>query len=583
MITEKDIHRLAEELWRIANRSGLADPIIVFEHLSYLIFLRLHQSFEGDDYSWYDLMELIRSEEYQLAIDEYQEKWLRFTPNGSNIPPSQFPFDIKTLQQLVMFLNAALDWVPDNTLTEAFYDALLNRAIGNKHGIVPTPHLLASTMAKLLAEFNPIQHSRLNVCDPACGIGSLLASLWNELHTREFEIARLDGFEVMSLFARIAQINMLFRQGSHNWIHNEDSLALPSEYRGRYDYVICNPPFTKKSDWVTEPMWYSMGEYAKRGTRSYQFIELSLALLKIGGHCAIVVPEGLLSSTQRYDVEFRMHLLERYQLNSVVSLPSGFFPGTAMKTSILLLTRPSDGAILAKEVLYYDFEQKAIRLRTDEELWDKLVTLWRTYLYSGTVPDIEGGHAWTVSLEKIIQNECQLGATLYKQSLFPPKKHIDPSRLLYEIFELEKQLHNEMEDLYELHHKIRPDVNDRDTDALEGTAGAEAELSSVLQVLREHFSRQQNLLLDVYMESEKPLAIHEAAKRANRMLGEEMKLGVQEANQMTELFDALGLLESTSSGVMLYPKQFDEDERIIQTHKPVTILLWKKAERLKRS
>ncbi|WKK99856.1 N-6 DNA methylase [Paenibacillus amylolyticus] len=304
MITEKDIHRRADELWRIANRSGLSDPIMVFEHLSYLIFLRLHQSFEGNDYSWYDLMELIRIREFQFAIDDYMEKRLRFTPNGSNIPPSHFPFDIKTLQQLVMFLNEALDWVSDDTLTEAFYDALLNRAIGNKHGIVPTPHLLASTMAKLLAEFNPIRHSRLNVCDPACGTGSLLASLWDELHTREFEIANFDGFEVMTSFARIAQVTMLFRKVPHDWIHNEDSLDLPSEYRGRYDYVICNPPFTKKPDWVTEPMWYSMGDYSKRGTRSYQFIELSLALLKKGGHCAIVVPEGLLSSTQRYDVYF---------------------------------------------------------------------------------------------------------------------------------------------------------------------------------------------------------------------------------------------------------------------------------------
>ncbi|CAG7658925.1 class I SAM-dependent DNA methyltransferase [Paenibacillus allorhizosphaerae] len=585
MITEKDIRHLTDELWRIANRNGMAEPITVFEHLSYLIFFRLQQRFEGDNYSWYDLMELFRKKEYQQAIDVYQKKWLGFTPIGSNIPPSPFPFDIKTLQQLVMFLDEALPWVPDDTANEAIYDTLLSRAIGIKQGIVLTPHLLANAMARLLAEFKPIQPSRVNVCDPACGSGSLLASLWSELHTREFEFARLDGFEVVTSFARIAQVNLLFRQGPHNAIHNEDSLALSSECRGRYDYVICNPPFTKKPDWVAGPMWYSMGDNAKQGTRSYQFIELSLALLKNGGHCAIVVPEGLLSSIQRYDVDFRRRLLERYELNGVVSLPSGIFPGMALRTSVLLLTRPSDGVVRTREVWYYDFEQKAPRLRTDEGLWEELVASWRTYLASGTVSDIKGGRTWTATLEEIEQNECQLGATVYKQHLFPEKKHIDPSRLLYEIVELEKQLHSEMEELYKLHHRNRPDVDLREPNAPEsGTAGAEAELSSVLQVLREHFSRQQNLLLDVYMETEKPLAIHEAAKQANRMLGERMKLGVQEANQMTELFDALGLLESVSSGVMRYPKQFDdEDERIIQVQKPVTILLWKKAERLRRS
>jgi hypothetical protein len=70
------------------------------------------------------------------------------------------------------------------------------------------------------------------------------------------------------------------------------------------------------------------------------FIERIYTMLKMGGTCAVVVPQGVLFGSGKAFVEARKIMVEKSELKAVITMPSGVFkPYAGVSTSILIFTK----------------------------------------------------------------------------------------------------------------------------------------------------------------------------------------------------------------------------------------------------
>jgi SAM-dependent methyltransferase len=181
-----------------------------------------------------------------------------------------------------------------------------------------TPKGITELLARLAER---IPATRL--LDPACGTGELLHAV-----ARSRSGADVIGVDiskdVLASACSTAQVESGIR------FVREDFLKYNTTTLGRFDLVVCNPPFGMRVDQVIAGMRIQSGEAV--------FIAKSLTLLNDGGYGIFVVPESVLFNEALKT--FRQHVLSHHSLEAVVSLPFGqFAPYTGIKTSVLMLRR----------------------------------------------------------------------------------------------------------------------------------------------------------------------------------------------------------------------------------------------------
>ena len=274
--------------------------------------------------------------------------------------------------------------------------------------------------------FTPPQVSRLiagllqpaageSVGDPCCGSGTLL------LTCSAFARARSDG-EGCQLFGQekngstwaLAKINMFLHEELAAQLAWGDTLKDPRLVAGgqlqRFDVVVSNPPFNVK-DWGQEAAGTDpYGRYRRgvppRGTADYAFISHMVETLKPGhGRMAVVVSHGVLFRTGA-ELQIRRQLLEENLVDAVIALPPKLLPNTSLPIALLVLRKDKgDG-----QVLFIDASRQFEHGKTQNQLRDEdLAEIEATYAARA---DVEG-YARLVSLEDILQNDCNLNVARY--------------------------------------------------------------------------------------------------------------------------------------------------------------------------
>ena len=186
------------------------------------------------------------------------------------------------------------------------------------------------------------------VMDPACGTGGFLACTIDHIRTNyvktpEHEQAlqrRVLGIEKKHLPHILCMTNM-FLHGIDvpTNIKHDNTLERPlidwspSE---RVDVVVTNPPFGGTEEPGIENNFPSA--FRTRETADL-FLVLIMNLLKPGGRCAIVLPDGTLFG-EGIKTRIKEKLLEECNLHTIVRLPKGVFkPYTDIRTNLLFFTK----------------------------------------------------------------------------------------------------------------------------------------------------------------------------------------------------------------------------------------------------
>ncbi|HEY6329564.1 MAG TPA: type I restriction-modification system subunit M [Blastocatellia bacterium] len=210
---------------------------------------------------------------------------------------------------------------------------------GKKGGEFYTPPEVAILMAKLL---QPKKGDR--ICDPACGSGSLLIRVGDEVGDRDYA---LYGQESNGSTWALCRMNMFLHGKDSARIEWGDTLNNPKLIEGdslmKFDVVVANPPFSldkwgaenatadkfKRFHWGVPP----------KSKADYAFITHMIETAVEGsGKVGVIVPHGVLFRGGS-EGRIRKQLIEENLLDAVIGLPPNLFFGTSIPAAILILNK----------------------------------------------------------------------------------------------------------------------------------------------------------------------------------------------------------------------------------------------------
>ncbi len=118
------------------------------------------------------------------------------------------------------------------------------------------------------------------------------------------------------------------------------------EEKDRFDCILANPPFGGK-----EKEQIQQNFPIKSNATELLFLQHMMNHLKLGGKCGVVIPEGVLFQTNNAFQSVKKDLLERFNIHTILSLPSGvFLPYSAVKTNVVFFDRAGS----TNDIYYYE-------------------------------------------------------------------------------------------------------------------------------------------------------------------------------------------------------------------------------------
>ena len=255
------------------------------------------------------------------------------------------------------------------------------------------------------------------------------------------------GYDMDRTMLRIGAMNMMTHGVDNPYIEYRDSLSDQNPDKEKYSLILANPPFKGSLDYDTVSA--DLLKVTKTKKTELLFLALFLRMLRVGGRCACIVPDGVLFGSSTAHKAIRRALIEENRLEAVISMPSGVFkPYAGVSTGILIFTKTGHGG--TDNVWFYDMLSDGLSLD------DK-----RTPVAENDIPDIiarfhsrdaEADRARTeksffVPKDEIAANDYDLSINKYKQTEYKAVEYAPTSEILAEIREMEEQILARIEEL----------------------------------------------------------------------------------------------------------------------------------------
>ena len=487
-----------DSLWEIFWTGGLTNPLDVIEQMTYLMFI--HDLDESDNTHAKEAAMLglpyksIFAGEVQVGertVDGTQLKWSVFHdfPAGkmySTMQEMVFPF-IKNLHgdkdsAYAKYMGDAIFKVPTPLMLDKIvtamdgmyeqaaqlsntdirgdiYEYLLSKlATAGVNGQFRTPRHIIRMMVELM---DPKADDV--ICDPACGTSGFLVSAGEYLKERRkeeifFNRQKKDhymnhmffGYDMDRTMLRIGAMNMMTHGIDNPFIEYRDSLSDQNPDKGKYSLILANPPFKGSLD--ADTVSADLLKVCKTKKTELLFLALFLRMLRIGGRCACIVPDGVLFGSSAAHKAIRQELVDGNRLEAVISMPSGVFkPYAGVSTAVLIFTKTGHGG--TDNVWFYDMTADGFSLD------DK-----RSPVAENDIPDIVARFhdpeeekdrprtekSFLVPKAEIVENGYDLSINKYKKTEYKPVEYPPTSEIMAELRELEMQIGEEMCKLEEL-------------------------------------------------------------------------------------------------------------------------------------
>jgi type I restriction enzyme M protein len=355
------------------------------EQLTYLLFLKMADEYSKPPhnrkmpipkaYNWEGLVGKSGDE-----LETHYSKLLRelggekgmlgqiFTKSQNKIQ------DPAKLYKLIALINAE-QWVLMGVKDKGdIYEGLLEKnAEDTKSGAGQyfTPRALIKAMVECLRP-----EPNKTIADPACGTGGFFLAAYDwltenaSLDKSQKQFLKFETFagnEIVAGTRRLALMNLFLHNigdiDSDTIISPNDSLIAPPETR--YDYVLANPPFGKKSSMTftnedgeqeREDLTYNRQDFwVTTSNKQLNFVQHIKSMLKTTGKAAVVLPDNVLFEGGAGET-VRKKLLETADLHTILRLPTGIFYANGVKANVLFWDgKPASKDSWTKEVWVYDY------------------------------------------------------------------------------------------------------------------------------------------------------------------------------------------------------------------------------------
>ena len=488
-------------LWDVFAAGGLVNPLEVIEQITYLMFI--HDLDDADNKNAKESAMLglpfksIFADEVKIGeriIEGSQLKWSVFHdfPAQRMYTVMQewvFPF-IKTLHSdknsaFSKYMDDAIFKLPTPLLLSKVVDALddiyakmaeikeadirgdvyeylLSKiSQSGRNGQFRTPRHIIRMMVELMQP----QPDDI-ICDPACGTSGFLVNAGEYLKEKHKEDIFFDkkkkdhymnhmffGYDMDRTMLRIGAMNMMTHGVESPYIEYRDSLSEQNMDKDKFSLILANPPFKGSLD--ADAVSGDLLKVCKTKKTELLFLALFLRMLKIGGRCACIVPDGVLFGSSTAHKSIRKEIIENHRLEAVISMPSGVFkPYAGVSTGILIFTKTNHGG--TDNVWFYDMTADGYSLD------DK-----RTAVAENDIPDIiERFHnrdketdrqrtdkSFFVPKQEIVDNDYDLSINKYKKVEYVAVEYPSTQEIMAKIEEIEAEIAVEMKELKKLLEK----------------------------------------------------------------------------------------------------------------------------------
>jgi type I restriction enzyme M protein len=355
------------------------------EQLTYLLFLKMADEYSKpphnrkmpipSEYAWDTLISKSGSE-----LESHYNNMLRELAKEKGILGQIFVKsqnkiqDPAKLYKLIALINAE-NWILMGVKDKGdIYEGILEKnAEDTKSGAGQyfTPRPLIKAMVECLRP-EPMK----TIADPACGTGGFFLAAYDwivdnrTLDKEEAKFLKYETFfgnEIVASTRRLALMNLFLHNigdiESDNFISPNDSLITDSGTR--YDYILANPPFGKKSSMTftnaegeqeKEDLTYNRQDFwVTTSNKQLNFVQHIRTMLKTTGQAAVVLPDNVLFEGGVGET-VRKKLLETTDLHTILRLPTGIFYANGVKANVLFFDgKPSSKEPWTKEVWVYDY------------------------------------------------------------------------------------------------------------------------------------------------------------------------------------------------------------------------------------
>ena len=528
-----------DSLWEIFWTGGLTNPLDVIEQMTYLMFIHdldatdntraMESTMLGIPYTSIFAPEVTIGER---TIDGSQLKWSVFhdfpaARMYSVVQEFVFPF-IKGLHgdrdsAYTKYMGDAIFKVPTPLMLDkivsamdGIYEAMAQLKDVDARGDVYEYLLSKLSTAGVNGQFRTPPHIiRMMVdmmapkpdelvCDPACGTSGFLVAVSDYLkenrkqevffdrkNTDHYMNRMFHGYDMDRTMLRIGAMNMMTHGVDNPTIEYRDSLSDQNPDRDMYSLILANPPFKGSLDY--DIVSTDLLKVCKTKKTELLFLALFLRMLRVGGRCACIVPDGVLFGSSTAHRAIRKTLIEDNRLEAVVSMPSGVFkPYAGVSTAVLIFTKTGHGG--TDDVWFYDMRADGFSLDdkrspiAENDIPD-IVARFRSLSAkslplegvrapgeqsSGLFPARTGRQApgrWPEGADEVVYNEAarqrtdqsflvpkqeivdngyDLSINKYKQTEYVPVEYPPTSEIMAELRALEKKIGTEMDELERL-------------------------------------------------------------------------------------------------------------------------------------
>lgn len=484
-----------DSLWDVFAAGGLVNPLEVIEQITYLMFIHdlddsdnmrekesamLGLSFqsifaeqvkigdrqiEGRQLKWSVFHDFPAQKMYSV-MQEWVFPFIKNLHGDKNSAYSKYMDDAIFKLPTPILLSKVVDSldeiyslmaeVKDVDIRGDVYEYLLSKiAQSGLNGQFRTPRHIIRMMVEMM---EPTSDDVM--CDPACGTSGFLVTAGEYLkETRKEEIFfdrqkkdhymnhMFHGYDMDRTMLRIGAMNMMTHGVESPFIEYRDSLSDQNFDKDKFSLILANPPFKGSLD--ADAVSGDLLKVCKTKKTELLFIALFVRMLKIGGRCACIVPDGVLFGSSKAHKDIRKELIENQRLEAIISMPSGVFkPYAGVSTGILVFTKTNHGG--TDNVWFYDMQADGFSLD------DK-----RTPISENDIPDIikrfrsrdketdreRTEKSFFVPKQEIVDNDYDLSINKYKKTEYVLVEYPPTEEIMNQILQLDAQIAKDLQDL----------------------------------------------------------------------------------------------------------------------------------------
>lgn len=492
-----ELRNKVDALWEMFWTGGISNPLSVIEQITYLLFMkqldeqqtkqerraRLSGSMitnpifgeKDTDLRWstyknkpdaQEMFDIVKDKAFthMKGLGGADSKFARHLENAVFIIPTP-----QLLQRVVTAIDKLLEEMSEknkDTMGDLYEYLLSKLSTSGTNGQFRTPRHIIKMMVELM---QPSLGDK--IIDPAAGTAGFLVAAAEYIteHFREELFVKSDneelqdhykksmfyGFDTDQTMLRIASMNLMLHGIEDPTMVYRDSLSKSNMETEQYTMVLANPPFKGSLDYseVADNL------LAKVKTKKTEllFLALMLRLLKNGGRCAVIVPDGVLFGSSTAHVAIRKEIIDNHKLEAIISMPSGVFkPYAGVSTAIMIFRKTSIGG--TDQVWFYDMQADGYSLddnrreldfeKHEENNIPDIIA--RFYNLEADKKRARTEQSFFVPVDEIRANKYDLSINRYKKQIHKEVSYAPPKQILQEIAALEEEIAEGLRKLEEM-------------------------------------------------------------------------------------------------------------------------------------